>query len=370
MDRRRPESLTETEHFRLKAVLVHCPELDTLTGRVRSCSSFKRRSREARGVHLQRPKAPRRAHPERHQSVAELEMAWLQHRPCPVLEPAQRRRPLTGRIVRRVRRRGCPGHPGRSTGSSRGSPGEAPGGRPCRRRRCPVSRTPAGHRLLRVAHTSVRNRVYSSRLISLLPLTSITSKITYPSPSATFSRLVSVLARRTAVTYWSLLSRCTRVAQQLQPVGLEESVQGAGAAVVGAELIGVEVAVGEPPVALPVQVAVVVGVQGGEGAFRFRGDDVGCGGAHGDDPLRSLGADERTIVMCRKTRCGADRSRVAPSGVATPPHPSVYVVVGAASGKPAAAQPRPRNGACGGAHRRLHFVRTACDSASGPALAR
>lgn len=32
---RRPESLTETEHLRLKAVLVHCPELDGLTGHVR-----------------------------------------------------------------------------------------------------------------------------------------------------------------------------------------------------------------------------------------------------------------------------------------------------------------------------------------------
>ncbi|WP_369780007.1 transposase [Streptomyces sp. R33] len=33
---RRPETLTETEHLRLKAVLVHCPELDALTGHVRS----------------------------------------------------------------------------------------------------------------------------------------------------------------------------------------------------------------------------------------------------------------------------------------------------------------------------------------------
>ncbi|WP_326607562.1 transposase [Streptomyces sp. NBC_01799] len=31
-----PETLTETEHLRLKAVLVHCPELDALTGHVRS----------------------------------------------------------------------------------------------------------------------------------------------------------------------------------------------------------------------------------------------------------------------------------------------------------------------------------------------
>ncbi|WP_461025675.1 ISL3 family transposase [Streptomyces sparsus] len=33
---RRPETLTETEHLRLKAVLVHCPELDAVTGHVRS----------------------------------------------------------------------------------------------------------------------------------------------------------------------------------------------------------------------------------------------------------------------------------------------------------------------------------------------
>ncbi|MFH8626015.1 ISL3 family transposase [Streptomyces vietnamensis] len=33
---RRPETLNETEHLRLKAVLVHCPELDALTGHVRS----------------------------------------------------------------------------------------------------------------------------------------------------------------------------------------------------------------------------------------------------------------------------------------------------------------------------------------------
>ncbi|WP_331762117.1 transposase (plasmid) [Streptomyces sp. NBC_01527] len=32
----RPETLTETEHLRFKAVLVHCPELDALTGHVRS----------------------------------------------------------------------------------------------------------------------------------------------------------------------------------------------------------------------------------------------------------------------------------------------------------------------------------------------
>ncbi|MFE9882498.1 ISL3 family transposase [Streptomyces sp. NPDC005784] len=33
---RRPESLTETDRLRLKAVRVHCPELDALTGHVRS----------------------------------------------------------------------------------------------------------------------------------------------------------------------------------------------------------------------------------------------------------------------------------------------------------------------------------------------
>ncbi|MFE2143204.1 ISL3 family transposase [Streptomyces sp. NPDC059456] len=33
---RRPETLTETEHLRLKAVLVHCPELDALARHVRS----------------------------------------------------------------------------------------------------------------------------------------------------------------------------------------------------------------------------------------------------------------------------------------------------------------------------------------------
>ncbi|MFI8816757.1 MULTISPECIES: transposase [unclassified Streptomyces] len=33
---RRPETLTETEHLRLKAILVHCPELEALTGHVRS----------------------------------------------------------------------------------------------------------------------------------------------------------------------------------------------------------------------------------------------------------------------------------------------------------------------------------------------
>ncbi|WSD66326.1 transposase [Streptomyces sp. NBC_01591] len=32
----RPESLTETEQLRLKAVLANCPELDALTGYVRS----------------------------------------------------------------------------------------------------------------------------------------------------------------------------------------------------------------------------------------------------------------------------------------------------------------------------------------------
>ncbi|MEU0665676.1 transposase [Streptomyces lavendulocolor] len=33
---RRPESLAETDRLRLKAVLVHCPELDAFTGHVRS----------------------------------------------------------------------------------------------------------------------------------------------------------------------------------------------------------------------------------------------------------------------------------------------------------------------------------------------
>ncbi|MCP3770711.1 MULTISPECIES: transposase [unclassified Streptomyces] len=33
---RRPEALTETEHLRLKTVLIHCPELDALTSHVRS----------------------------------------------------------------------------------------------------------------------------------------------------------------------------------------------------------------------------------------------------------------------------------------------------------------------------------------------
>jgi len=33
---RRPETLPEIDHLRLKAVLVHCPELDALTGHVRS----------------------------------------------------------------------------------------------------------------------------------------------------------------------------------------------------------------------------------------------------------------------------------------------------------------------------------------------
>lgn len=32
----RPETLTETEQLRLKAVLANCPELDALTGHVRS----------------------------------------------------------------------------------------------------------------------------------------------------------------------------------------------------------------------------------------------------------------------------------------------------------------------------------------------
>ncbi|MFJ9576224.1 transposase [Streptomyces sp. NPDC101191] len=32
----RPETLTEIEHLRLKAVLTNCPELDALTGHVRS----------------------------------------------------------------------------------------------------------------------------------------------------------------------------------------------------------------------------------------------------------------------------------------------------------------------------------------------
>lgn len=33
---RHPDTLTEAEQLRLKAVLVHCPELDALTGHVRS----------------------------------------------------------------------------------------------------------------------------------------------------------------------------------------------------------------------------------------------------------------------------------------------------------------------------------------------
>ncbi|MFG3552501.1 hypothetical protein [Streptomyces sp. NPDC047725] len=33
---RRPEILPEIDHLRLKAVLVHCPELDALTAHVRS----------------------------------------------------------------------------------------------------------------------------------------------------------------------------------------------------------------------------------------------------------------------------------------------------------------------------------------------
>ncbi|MFD8205837.1 hypothetical protein ACFV2S_05430 [Streptomyces sp. NPDC059695] len=36
MDPPRPETLAEAEHLRRKAVLVHCPELDALTGHVRS----------------------------------------------------------------------------------------------------------------------------------------------------------------------------------------------------------------------------------------------------------------------------------------------------------------------------------------------
>ncbi|MFH9610787.1 ISL3 family transposase [Streptomyces sp. NPDC017448] len=37
---RRPETLTETEHLRPKAIPVHCPELDALTGHVRSCGQM------------------------------------------------------------------------------------------------------------------------------------------------------------------------------------------------------------------------------------------------------------------------------------------------------------------------------------------
>ncbi|WP_030257072.1 hypothetical protein [Streptomyces violens] len=36
MDPPRPETLTDTERLRLKAVLARCPELDALTGHVRS----------------------------------------------------------------------------------------------------------------------------------------------------------------------------------------------------------------------------------------------------------------------------------------------------------------------------------------------
>ncbi|MEU0719187.1 transposase [Streptomyces lavendulocolor] len=46
---RRPESLAETDRLRLKAVLVHCPELDTFTGHVRS---FGQMLTEPRGERL------------------------------------------------------------------------------------------------------------------------------------------------------------------------------------------------------------------------------------------------------------------------------------------------------------------------------
>ncbi|MET7313515.1 ISL3 family transposase [Streptomyces sp. NPDC005134] len=46
---RRPESLTESERMRLKAVLAHCPELDALTGHVRS---FARMLTERKGERL------------------------------------------------------------------------------------------------------------------------------------------------------------------------------------------------------------------------------------------------------------------------------------------------------------------------------
>ncbi|SCF65754.1 Transposase [Streptomyces sp. Cmuel-A718b] len=46
---RRPETLTETVYLRLKAVLVHCPELDVLTGHVRS---FGRMLTECQGERL------------------------------------------------------------------------------------------------------------------------------------------------------------------------------------------------------------------------------------------------------------------------------------------------------------------------------
>ncbi|WP_449343327.1 ISL3 family transposase [Streptomyces rhizosphaerihabitans] len=45
----RPETLTEIEQFRLKAVLANCPELDALTGHVRS---FARMLTERRGERL------------------------------------------------------------------------------------------------------------------------------------------------------------------------------------------------------------------------------------------------------------------------------------------------------------------------------
>ncbi|WP_375231961.1 transposase [Streptomyces sp. NWU339] len=45
----RPESLTESEQLRLKAVLADCPELDALTGQVRS---FARMLAERRGERL------------------------------------------------------------------------------------------------------------------------------------------------------------------------------------------------------------------------------------------------------------------------------------------------------------------------------
>lgn len=46
---RRPETLPEIDHLRLKAVLVHCPELDALTGHVRS---FAQMLTERRGERL------------------------------------------------------------------------------------------------------------------------------------------------------------------------------------------------------------------------------------------------------------------------------------------------------------------------------
>ncbi|WP_406511044.1 transposase [Streptomyces sp. NBC_00161] len=47
---RHPDTLTESEQLRLKAVLVHCPELDALTGHVRS---FARMLTEREGERLQ-----------------------------------------------------------------------------------------------------------------------------------------------------------------------------------------------------------------------------------------------------------------------------------------------------------------------------